>query len=595
VFRPRGRLVRARCVRMGKIPGAATLFRTISVVASIWMMSLPALGQNGLAVAHFSSLELFADNSTGASNHRALSKAVQELNELTEQGVPIRFVIVTGTLGAQHISHGNPSSALGCGSNAGLPGEQPKWVTSARELADVIQVSKIPFWFFLPGRGDRLSPCSDKLFVFHNLLVEARRQSATRRGPQILDLSVQSSPTVDHLDVLGLDSSGFDGEHPSVLGKLLHLEAEVRASPNPQILIAASWPRVGDPYPPVSGQFQQGWPLGAREQAIWSDIIQNPHVRLVLSGDWQISDESPFRDFHGLFSQGYSSADVTKLYVAPPLGAKVSSTEGTISRGFEVLRFTATGRVTRTLYWLDSETFRSDPPVEFNQLISLGDAFERAGRLGEAEAAYRRAFDLKGAPDRELALRDLKRVLNNWGLLEWWRRNRRTFLLWFILGGLALIGLWMTSAIWHRKRRLKVYSLDAPDGADLPATHLERIAEYLVGRMRFYAGKAGPIDDTKLPFVWLGFAEDFGSTLEKLLPGPQGAISTWLAGWVFRPDFELRGTLAVSDQTHEIILSLHRRRDHIRSWEASVPKNQTHSTLKDLVYGVLLYIKGEAG
>ncbi len=50
--RPRG-LVQARGVQMGKIPGAVTLFRTITAVASIWVMTLPALGQNGLAVAHF--------------------------------------------------------------------------------------------------------------------------------------------------------------------------------------------------------------------------------------------------------------------------------------------------------------------------------------------------------------------------------------------------------------------------------------------------------------------------------------------------------------------------------------------------------------
>jgi len=147
--------------------------------------------------------------------------------------------------------------------------------------------------------------------------------------------------------------------------------------------------------------------------------------------------------------------------------------------------------------------------------------------------------------------------------------------------------------LWRRKRWLRVYPLDAPDDANVPGAHLEKVAEYLVARMRFYAAKAGPIDDTKLPFVWPAFAEDLRSTLERLLPGARGTIGSWVAGWVLKPDFELRGTLAGSDQNHHIILSLHRRGYNIRSWEASVPKDQTHNALKDLVYGVLLYIKGE--
>lgn len=232
---------------------------------------------------------------------------------------------------------------------------------------------------------------------------------------------------------------------------------------------------------------------------------------------------------------------------------------------------------------------------EFNDLMRLGETYERAGRLTEAEDAYRRALELKDAPNRELALRSLERILNDWGFLEWWQKNRLSVVVWTIVPAIVAIVLWVARMFWRRKRRLKVYPLDAPDDANVPAAHLEKVAEYLVWRMHFYASKGGPIDNTRLPFVWPAFAEDLRSTLEKLLPGARGTISSWLAGWVFRPDFELRGTLAVSNQHHHIILSLYRQGYNLRSWEASVPKNQTHNALKDLVYGVLLYIKGEPG
>jgi hypothetical protein len=137
--------------------------------------------------------------------------------------------------------------------------------------------------------------------------------------------------------------------------------------------------------------------------------------------------------------------------------------------------------------------------------------------------------------------------------------------------------------------------LDSPEDASVPAGHLEKVAEYLVGRMRLHATKTGPIDDTKLPFVWPGFAQDLGPMVEKLLPGERGAIGSWLLTWFFRPHFELRGTLAGSDQAHHIILSLYQYGKNVRCWEMSVPEGQTHNALKDLVYGALLYIEGKSG
>ncbi len=103
--------------------------------------------------------------------------------------------------------------------------------------------------------------------------------------------------------------------------------------------------------------------------------------------------------------------------------------------------------------------------------MRLGETYERAGRLTEAEDAYRRALELKDAPNRELALRSLERVLNDWGFLEWWQKNRLRVLVGTIVLAIAAIVLWVAHMFWRRKRRLKVHPFDAPDDANVPAAH----------------------------------------------------------------------------------------------------------------------------
>ena len=523
-------------MQVRKAFGAASPLWALIVLASgFWLTGLPAMAQSDVAVAHFSSLELLGNSPVGASNRSAFSKAVQELNGLLKQRVPVRLAVVTGTIGVQQTLRGIPGSNAGCPSSGS--GDQSGWFPSAKVLSDIVQNSNVPVWLFLPGRGDLLSDCPDNLLAFHQLLAEAHRRSSTARGPEIIDLSQQSSFSVDGWDILGLDSSSFDSDKPAGLERLSRLRDALHASSSSRILIAASWPRVGDPYASFPGHLRPGWPLQDTDQANWSEVIRNPRVQAVVSGDWQTTDGSAYSDFHGLFPDGFLSADLTKLYVSPPLGLAGADTEGTIRRGFEILRLMNNGRVLRTFYWFVADAFHSDPLSDFNRLIDLGDAYQRAGRPAEAEAAYLRALELKDAPDREMAFRKLNRVLTEWPLGEWWREHRLTIALCFVLGTFVLIGLLISSKIWHRRRRLRVYSLDAPDRADVPSAHLERLVEQFIGRMRFYASKVGPIDDTKLPFVWLGFAEGLGSTLEELLSSAPPAILGWMVGRMFRPRF----------------------------------------------------------
>src|SRR5260370_40772048 len=113
--------------------------------------------------------------------------------------------------------------------------------------------------------------------------------------------------------------------------------------------------------------------------------------------------------------------------------------------------------------------------------------------------------------------------------------------------------------------------------------------------MGYYGGKAGAMGDGKLPYVWSGFSEDLRKGLENLVPGKSSGVMSWLLGWLFKPEFTLRGTLAMAPSNSHIVLTLSRRGNAAPSWEKSVPLDQAHDTLKDMVYVALLQIKREPG
>jgi hypothetical protein len=228
--------------------------------------------------------------------------------------------------------------------------------------------------------------------------------------------------------------------------------------------------------------------------------------------------------------------------------------------------------------------------LEFYRQLKLGEMYEQAGRREQAESAYRKALDAANGTERDIALDNLERVLNGWGFYELWIQNRRGLLIAAAIVCIVLV-VWV---FWRRKRRLRIYPLEAPNEANIPAAHLERVVEYLVGLMRYHDTKTGPLNgDTKLPHIWPGFSQNLGTALRELVPGKSSGFITWLLEWLFRPEFTLRGTLAMGNPNSYIVLTLSRRgKPH--TWEKSVTPGQAHDILKDMVYAVLLHIRSQS-
>jgi hypothetical protein len=563
------------------------------ICGMICCFAIGVRAQQNVEVGHLSSLNLFTGGDLDASNAHKLARAIQQLNDLRGDPNGPVLVVVTGTVGAGQLLRAGPNQGGRCAPAELSDPVRSRISQSAGELALLLQRSKISNWLFLPGRGDRIIGCGNELAIFHDFLAEVGRQSEILHGPTVVDLSQNSSFLVGDVLVLGMDTSGFVGL-PGIAG-LTGFRDAFQKSPQPHVLIAESWPRVGNPFPTAksgvrdSSPLAEEWPLTPDQRQIWLDVITSDRVSAILAGDWQIPDRSLYTDFHSLFPPNLSSADITKLYVSPPLGApKQSSVPEAPATGFEIIRLDHAGRVVRLLYWSAGDGFETETSLAFSRQLEIGDAYDHSGQAAQAEAAYRKAVDLASDSDRKIALDRLERVLQSWGFYEIWVKYRRWLALIAILIS-AIVIFWL---IWRRERRLQIYPLDAPTEAKIAAAHLEQVGQYLVGLMRYYAAKAGPIGTTKLPFIWSGFSPDLGPLLQQLVPAKASGIVSWLPAWLFRPEFTLKGTVATSSTDAYIVLTLSRHGTAVRSWEQSTRLDQLHDTLKDLVYAVLLHING---
>ena len=570
------------------------LFQLLFLVVIVYAVE-DAPAQQDLELAHLSSLNLFTNRGLDTAGAQSLTLAVQQLNQLRGGTSAPALVVVTGSIGINEVLDEKLSKAVEDSLPAIPSPVQSSLDQSARKFALLLQKSQIPDWLFLPGRGDRIGTSAHELALYHYFLAKANQESDLLHGPNIIDLSLHPSfPAADVL-ILGLDTAGFVRQTPSD-STLEGFRTAFRQSAQHRVLVAVSWPRTGNPLPthstarPSNSQVV-AWALKPAQAQPWLDVIENERVSAILSGDWQSADRGSYTDFHGLFEPDLSSADLTKLYVGPPLHpSKQNPMPEVVAVGFEVIRLDRLGRVSRVFYWSAPGGFELQPSSVFSRQLEIGDAYDRSGRGAEAADAYRKALLAADDSNRTVALHRLQGVLQSWGFYESWMQYRRSFV-WLALVTCLILTVWWT---WRGKRRLQIYPLDAPDEAKIAGAHLGQVGEYLVGLMRQQAAKAGPIGTTKLPFIWSGFSADLGSALKDLVPEQASGIVSWLSAWLFRAEFTLKGTIATSSSDAYIILTLSRRGTAIHSWERSTPLDGLHDTLKDLVYGVLLFVKGYA-
>ena len=447
---------------------------------------------------------------------------------------------------------------------------------------------------------------------------KARFQHAKPSAERLCsDNATDGFPTVNGYCLLGLDSSYFKAHSDprAVLNKIQdasdkasiiamdHLGREV--TPGSSYLLFTHIPDIEDPHPGRKSDPASSWLLPGKARAKWKDILNRSELVAVFAGHFHSRDRSIY-PHNFSYVKSLDSAVAQKFWLAPSLAAKYQTEplEGETARGivfFQVTKKELAGKrlppessVTGFPIWFAPLDPAPTLSMEFYRQLKLGEIYEQGGRREQAENAYRKALDVANSNERSIALNNLIRVVTMWGFYELWIQKRRGIVesaTLLVLLALLLLAVW---SFWRRTRRLQIAPLEAPPDAKIPAAHLEQISEYLVGVMRYHAAKIGPIGDTKLPFIWPGFSKDLGPALERLVPSKGSGAILWLLGWLFKPDYVLRGSLALAPTNSNIVLTLSKRGKAVNSWEKTAPLSEAHEALKDLVYAVLLYIQNES-
>ena len=486
----------------------------------------------------------------------------------------------------------NPQSNL-----PGDPPPQPEIVDLTFTLEDLLHGQL---------RDARTAPLDNFLSKEEKARYQQSRPSAER---QCSSNSADDFPMVQGFCLLGLDSSYFkahidprsvdkkiqDAADTASIDAMDRLSAEVKSGGT--YLLFTHIPDIEDPYPGRKSDPGSSWLLPTNARAKWKDVLNRDELIAVFAGHFHSRDR-------GIYPHNFSyvkSLDPVvsqKFWLAPALAAKYQSEppESETARGIVLFQLNgkvsaakAQNLVTGLPIWFSP--LDSDPTLslEFYRQVRLGEMYEQAGRRAQAEAAYHKALDAGNGAERDIALHHLEGVVNTWGFYELWVQERRSVVIAMSILCLSL-AVWL---LWRRKRRLRIYPLEVPNEAKIPAGHLERVVEYLVGMMRYHDAKIGPIGCTKLPYVWPGFSQNLGIALKELVPGKSSGFITLVLEWLFRPEFTLRGTLAMGTSDSYIVLTLSRHgRPH--TWEKLVPSGQAHDVLKDMVYAVLLHIKSES-
>ena len=450
-----------------------------------------------------------------------------------------------------------------------------------------------------------------------NLLTEeekVRYQGAKPSGPRLCGNTAGSFPVIKGYCLLGLDSSYFKAHNDARSVALKIRDAADKASilamdrlksevqPGASYLLFTHIPDIEDPHPGRKSDPGSSWLLPTKTRDKWKDVLNRSELIAVFAGHFHSRTRSIY-PHNFSYVKSLDPIVAQKFWLAPALAAKYQTEplEGETARGIVLYQLNRKDIAAKAPppdapvwalpIWFSPLDPNPTLSLEFYRQLKLGEIYEQGGRRDQAEVAYRKALDVASGKEREVALNRYERVVNAWGFYELWMQKRRGIVesvAPVVLLVCVILVVWL---FWRRTRRLQIYPLDSPKDTNIAGTHLEQVAEYLVGVMRCYGQRTGPIGVTKLPFIWSGFSKSLGSALEKLVPGKSSSVILWLLGWLFRPDYVLKGSLLGTPDDAHIVLTLYGRGNAPKSWDKSAPLNQAHDALKDMVYAVLLYIK----
>jgi|GEM_PF-6164207 len=380
------------------------------------------------------------DKDDGPANQTALIDFIQKVNELTARGEVYDFIVVTGDIGIEGLIkdiYKKPPDLRDkeekLTKNGALTAQQltdlddirldlirnpveidNKIIAAAREVAAILDRSKIRRWLFLPGNNDLIdeeietgkfySRFIEELSVLLTNKKEIRDLTDPKTGPYIKDSHVfigfnnasfknnddprriiDEKPEKITLEAIKHRVSPTEASQLSRVGQkqkeyILQVSSLVDLHLSSNVYILYHIPEIDDSHPVLnfnSGAFSKrllsmkepyaasAWFVEGEVRRLWHDVVNKVQVKALLAGhfhDWRYTtyDEG----FDWMYSPTGLYAGKSKLHICAPLAIKRQVDTPYQARGFQVVSVDDAGstRLERWWYYSDTHTFATTAP-----------------------------------------------------------------------------------------------------------------------------------------------------------------------------------------------------------------------------------------
>ena len=337
-------------------------------------------------------------------NMVAFERAVLKINDLKDAGADYKFVVVTGDMGVENLVKEEGKV------NLLPPGQISSSVREgAEKVARIICLSRVKVWLFVPGNNDLFDEKRDTISHYYRF-IEILSDELKDDGIKVINLCPPKKsddvPYVvnEHYAFIGFNNSSFKNnndwerlttEHTAQVGDVTRVKALVENAKVPNVYIFYHIPEVDDPYlllgdPKRDSKLQatldtrnkhqedtgeegrsfskSSWFVHKDVRRAWNEVVEKDEVKGLFAGHFHDWRRGTYQNYHWT-TLDYSSKNLWKLYICPPLSVKLQGDQPSQARGFQEVSIDGTGKIAdeqgRTgvrVFWYDqnARTFASE-------------------------------------------------------------------------------------------------------------------------------------------------------------------------------------------------------------------------------------------
>ena len=401
------------------------------------------------------------DEDNRLDNQAALTSCMSEIKEQMKHGEAYDFGVITGDLGIEYLVQQTRASAKDANEFEKLVAK--KLEKAGTEFANLLALSRVKTWLFVPGNNDVL--CEDPANIrYYHAFVAAVKTAFDDPNNKTLakDLCPPDGSNYSQSDLIqikgyafiGFNDSSFKNSEPdkeeqkqcpqtnritvnASLQKTYAVQVEdlLKNDNSKYAYVFYHIPEIDDPYlvtlkldqEPLKTRiankaaigdsfYDSAWYVQRDVRDEWNKVVMNSKVRGLFAGHFHDNKRQSYLGFQWLRTPNYAPETLSKLHVSPPLALKLQYDKSERARGFEEVYIDTQGEVSTRVVWFNNGSWGlggqlDEKEADSLRQITIADTYADNGRLAEAEVAYLKAAESTWPPTRQRAMEAAKQTV----------------------------------------------------------------------------------------------------------------------------------------------------------------------------------------